>query len=281
MEADKACVGPGRNLNTFQTDSKLIEFGVKGQNVRLWDIFAIGPLMLYGGVRLTKENPILGPILAILGVTTVYYNARNYLRVKESKLFYEFSPSLYDIRGVTFERPNRPWRCSNRPKLNLVVPKYSYLNEVGLSNRSCLSNQLGFRFGPLRFKIENGKKKGNCPRPELRRPFTMKNTLIPLDIAFLDRKMQIIQLRRMPEPGSQALVTPPKGTVYAIEANAGWFKVNDVREGDVANMIGKCPGDDFNFGYRKDNRGYVILGPNDCEPGSETSLPICCPPKTR
>lgn len=248
MEAEKPCFGPGQDAKLFTTDDKLIQFGVKGQNVRLFDVFFIGPLMLYGGIKLTKENPILGPILSILGITTVYYNGKNYLKVKDSKMFHEFEPSLYERRSVAFENPRFPFK-KTKAKLNLVVPKYKYLENIGLSNRGCLSSQLGYLFGPEPFKFRDGKRLGNCPRPELRRPFTMRNTLIPLDIAFLNKCGQVISIRRLPAPGSKALVTPPKGSVYAIEANAGWFEINKVRVGDVAigTGISYCEGDMFNF----------------------------------
>lgn len=53
----------------------------KSQAVRLADVFFIGPLMVYGGLRL---GGLVGGTLAVLGVTTVLYNARNYLRVAEA-----------------------------------------------------------------------------------------------------------------------------------------------------------------------------------------------------
>ena len=55
---------------------------MKTQNIRLADVFAIGPLMVWGGMKLREDNPLLGPALAALGVATVWYNGRNYLRVR-------------------------------------------------------------------------------------------------------------------------------------------------------------------------------------------------------
>lgn len=56
----------------------------KSQAVRLLDIAVIGPLMVWGGMRLRRENELGGLALALFGVTTVIYNARNYARVADA-----------------------------------------------------------------------------------------------------------------------------------------------------------------------------------------------------
>lgn len=240
MKAETAQVGPKQDIREFHSDDKLIAFGVKGQRMRLFDVFFIGPLMAFGGWKLRKEHPVLGPILALLGITTVVYNGRNYLTVKDSKKFLEFNPSLFFRKSISFQRNKPPFRRGSGPKLNVVIPKFSWLNAIGLSKRSSLPSQLGFVFGP---------KPTECPRPELRTSFTMKETMIPLDIAFLNKCGQIIEIRKMPRPGSYALVTPPPKTVWAIEANSGWFQVNNVKVGDIAlgTAISTCQGDGFDF----------------------------------
>ena len=52
----------------------------KSQWVRLADVFVIGPLMVWAGVKLARSrHPIAGGSLAVLGTATVVYNAKNYL----------------------------------------------------------------------------------------------------------------------------------------------------------------------------------------------------------
>lgn len=60
--------------------------------------------------------------------------------------------------------------------------------------------------------------------------FWMKNTLIPLDIAFVDRGNKIIKIGEMePHVGRCSC----SGEVaYAVEANAGWFRKNGIVVGD-------------------------------------------------
>ena len=56
----------------------------KAQWVRLADVFAIGPLMSYAGWLLRQQRPVVGWTMFVLGITTVLYNGRNYLRLREA-----------------------------------------------------------------------------------------------------------------------------------------------------------------------------------------------------
>lgn len=55
---------------------------MKPQSVRLLDVFAIGPLMVWGGVQTSRRSPVLGATLAVMGVLTVVYNGQNYLKAR-------------------------------------------------------------------------------------------------------------------------------------------------------------------------------------------------------
>ena len=65
--------------------------------------------------------------------------------------------------------------------------------------------------------------------------FWMKNTTIPLSIAFIDRKGIIKEIKDM-EPASDASVRPERPAQYALEVNRGWFSRNDVRVGDKVKL---------------------------------------------
>lgn len=67
-------------------DTVCLEVGaeIKTQQVRLLDVFLIGPLMVWGGSALKNSgHPLAGTLLSITGVATVVYNGKNYLLVKE------------------------------------------------------------------------------------------------------------------------------------------------------------------------------------------------------
>lgn len=58
---------------------------IKSQTVRLLDVFAIGPLMIGGGIALDQRgHGITGTALAVLGISTIVYNGVNYIRVRRA-----------------------------------------------------------------------------------------------------------------------------------------------------------------------------------------------------
>ena len=56
--------------------------GVKSQAVRLIDVWALGPLMIYVA---TAKDPqtLIRQALAFTGASTITYNARNYWRLRQ------------------------------------------------------------------------------------------------------------------------------------------------------------------------------------------------------
>jgi len=62
--------------------------------------------------------------------------------------------------------------------------------------------------------------------------FWMKNTLIPLSIAFIDREGKILKIADM-EPLTLDSHPPPKPILYALEMKKGWFSTNNLQVGDI------------------------------------------------
>ncbi len=71
---------------------------------------------------------------------------------------------------------------------------------------------------------------------DTRGPFWMKNTLIPLSIAFIDGKRHIVSLMDMrvpPDPSNPPpsdVYAPPKPYRYALEVNQGFFAQHEIDE---------------------------------------------------
>lgn len=65
---------------------------------------------------------------------------------------------------------------------------------------------------------------------EERLTFWMKNTYIPLSIAFIDSSGIIVDIRDM-IPHDETLVASMKPALYALEMNLGWFKKNHIEPG--------------------------------------------------
>lgn len=61
--------------------------------------------------------------------------------------------------------------------------------------------------------------------------FWMKNTPLPLDIAFINAEQRIVKIAQM-EPNSTVLTPSGGPIVWVVEAHAGWFAQNGVKVGD-------------------------------------------------
>lgn len=66
--------------------------------------------------------------------------------------------------------------------------------------------------------------------------FWMRNTLIPLSIAYLDAEHTIIDILDM-QPLDESSICSTKPAQYALEVNQGWFERHQVSIGDQLNTI--------------------------------------------
>lgn len=65
--------------------------------------------------------------------------------------------------------------------------------------------------------------------------FWMKNTYIPLSIAFVDAQWKITDIHEM-KAFDESITSSEKPAQYAIEANPGWFEKNNIHPGDTVYM---------------------------------------------
>jgi uncharacterized membrane protein (UPF0127 family) len=65
--------------------------------------------------------------------------------------------------------------------------------------------------------------------------FWMKNTPIPLSIAFIDQREKIVDIQDM-EPFSLRTHVSAFPARYALEMNQGWFKKNGIKVGEVVSI---------------------------------------------
>jgi uncharacterized protein len=86
---------------------------------------------------------------------------------------------------------------------------------TGLMNRESLAENSGMLFD---FKEDTETS------------FYMKNTSIPLSIAFIDADGKVLAIEDM-EPFDLTPIDPPGPYRYAIEVNRGWFEQNGIRPG--------------------------------------------------
>ncbi|MFH1094408.1 MAG: DUF192 domain-containing protein [Candidatus Omnitrophota bacterium] len=94
------------------------------------------------------------------------------------------------------------------------VAKTQAQRQKGLQNRSHLKKNWGMLFI---FKEEDFHA------------FWMKDTYIPLDIAFIDRNNTIVDIQQMIPLDIQIRYDSAKKIKYALEVNAGWMEKNDIQ----------------------------------------------------
>ena len=68
----------------------------------------------------------------------------------------------------------------------------------------------------------------------------MRNTLIPLSVAFLDEQGRIINVEEM-QPLTEDNHCAAKPAKFALEMSAGWFKTRGMASGNQLNGIDKAP----------------------------------------
>lgn len=87
--------------------------------------------------------------------------------------------------------------------------------EIGLMYRTSLPDNAGMLFA----------------LPVGRASFWMKNTLIPLSIAFLDSNGVILEIHDMKAMDTTVTYSDSDKVAYALEANLHWFALNGIKPG--------------------------------------------------
>lgn len=91
---------------------------------------------------------------------------------------------------------------------------------TGLMNRPCLGDDWGMIF------VYTG---------DVQTTFWMKDTLVPLTIAFIKSDGTILKLEDM-QPRTENIHQSPAPYRYAIEANQGWYAAHGIQTGDKATI---------------------------------------------
>lgn len=68
----------------------------------------------------------------------------------------------------------------------------------------------------------------------------MRNTFLPLAVAFMDGSGRITNIEEM-QPQTEVNHCAARPARYALEMNAGWFAQRGIKPGDVIGGIGRAP----------------------------------------
>lgn len=100
--------------------------------------------------------------------------------------------------------------------ITVEIADTDQLRAQGLMNRKDLSEDRGMLF------IFDDERKLS---------FWMKNTLIPLSIAYISKNGEIKEIYNM-QPLDESSVRSTRSVMYALETNQGWFEKNGIKVGD-------------------------------------------------
>lgn len=110
------------------------------------------------------------------------------------------------------------------PTVTLLIDGKTMIAEVAATGEQ--------RYMGLSFRPSMGTDKGMLFVYEQERPltFTMRNTLIPLSIAFISEDMVINEIHDM-NVGPNQLFDSRAPARFALEVNQGWFESNGIEPG--------------------------------------------------
>lgn len=125
-----------------------------------------------------------------------------------------------------------------QPELPTVTLRSGAVEMVAEVARSDEEQRVGLMF---RKSLADGRGMIFVYDDDRRLSFWMKNTLVPLTIAFLAADGTIREIRDM-EPGSLATVDSARFVRYALEAPRGWFGRVGLAVGDRFELPAGFPG---------------------------------------
>ncbi len=110
----------------------------------------------------------------------------------------------------------------NGIRLTVELAEKPKERSLGLMYRKSLPENMGMLFIYKRPAVMN---------------FWMKNTYIPLSIAYIDTNGYIIAILKMEPLNTEKIYTSPAPAVWALEVNQGWFEKNGVVVGDRVRLM--------------------------------------------
>lgn len=110
-------------------------------------------------------------------------------------------------------KPNLPQITIDGITLRVEIVQDPETRELGLMHRDDLPENQGMLFV---FEVSHVLS------------FWMRNTFIPLDIAFISEAGKIVDIQRMEPLDESVSYVSAKPALYALEVNAGWFEKNKI-----------------------------------------------------
>lgn len=117
--------------------------------------------------------------------------------------------------------PGRAWVIFRTDTVEVELARTAAEREQGLMYREILEAGRGMLFVFSDAQI---------------RSFWMSNTFIPLDIAYIDESLRIIDIQAM-EPETEDAHPSARPAMFALEVPLGWFAAKGIEAGDQAKLV--------------------------------------------
>ena len=124
-------------------------------------------------------------------------------------------------REVGKPAPGMAWVVFDADTIHAEVASLPEQRERGLMNRDSVPDGTGMLFV--------------FPTTE-ERSFWMRDTHVPLDLAFFDETHTIVSIRRM-VPLDETLIGSGVPTAFALEVRSGWFADHGIEAGAMAKVV--------------------------------------------
>lgn len=128
------------------------------------------------------------------------------------------APSAKPVTGAAQPRLETIKLYLGAAELTVEVADENLERQAGMMHRTTMPKNEGMLFV--------------FPRPH-QTGFWMKNTTVPLSIAYIDRASRVIEIYDLHPLNTQPVESRSTRVQYALEVNQGWFAKNGIQPGTV------------------------------------------------
>lgn len=128
------------------------------------------------------------------------------------------APSAKPVTGTAQPRLETIKLYLGAAELTVEVADENLERQAGMMHRTTMPKNEGMLFV--------------FPRPH-QTGFWMKNTTVPLSIAYIDRASRVIEIYDLHPLNTQPVESRSTRVQYALEVNQGWFAKNGIQPGTV------------------------------------------------
>lgn len=128
------------------------------------------------------------------------------------------TPSAKPVTGAAQPRLETIKLYLGAAELTVEVADENLERQAGMMHRTTMPKNEGMLFV--------------FPRPH-QTGFWMKNTTVPLSIAYIDRASRVIEIYDLHPLNTQPVESRSTRVQYALEVNQGWFAKNGIQPGTV------------------------------------------------